>query len=47
LFGLKDINKVNFSSAIKFAVDEFYAKTELKIPRFLVSTFFTIMAYFN
>ena len=47
MFGLKDINKVNFSSAIKFAVDEFYAKTELKIPRFLVSTFFTIMAYFN
>jgi capsular polysaccharide export protein len=44
----KDIHNIDFTEAITFAVDEFYAKTSnFKIPKFIIQSFFTTMAYFN
>jgi len=44
---LKDIKKIDFKPSVSFAVDEFYAKTELKVPRFLTTLFFNTMARIN
>jgi len=45
--GLKDIKKVDLDSAVDFAVDELYAKTELNFPKVLIRYIFIGLAYFN
>jgi len=44
LKGYKDIKKVNFTSAVDFGIEEFIVKTNLKIPKVLLSFYFNKMA---
>jgi len=48
LKSFKYLNKFDNSDAVKFAVDEFYAKTNnLIFPNFLIKSFFIFLSYFN
>ncbi|QFR48647.1 hypothetical protein FJR48_02470 [Sulfurimonas lithotrophica] len=47
LIGISNLKNINFKLICEFATKEFYAKTNLKFPRFLVYNFFKIMAYVN
>jgi len=44
LKGYRDIKKVDFTSAIDFAIEEFLVKTNLKIPKVLLKFYFRKMA---
>ncbi len=44
---LKDIKRVDLSPAVKFAVDEFFAKTGINISRKLVKLYFNTMSIFT
>jgi capsular polysaccharide export protein len=44
---LRYLNKIDLTGACTFAVEEFYAKTNLKIPRVMVSFYFKYLAMIN
>jgi len=46
--GIGELKNVNLTQAVNFAVDEFYAKTNLTIvPKFIIRLFFTLFSYIN
>ncbi|MEA3353645.1 MAG: hypothetical protein U9Q33_07510 [Campylobacterota bacterium] len=44
---IRDFKKIDIQPACSFAIDEFYAKTEIKIPIFILESFFKVMAFVN
>ena len=47
LKAFKYLDKVDLKPAVDLRVKDFYAKYELKIPKFLVETFYFLLAYFT
>ncbi|WP_373074043.1 hypothetical protein [Sulfurimonas sp.] len=43
--GLSDLKNISFKKACDFATKEFFAKSGLKFPKFLIYSFFSILAY--
>lgn len=41
------LNEINLDRAVQFGVDEFYAKTNMPVPRLLIRSYFKIFAYLN
>jgi len=47
LKGIRTLHQIDVSPACEFAVLEFYAKTQIKIPYWMLNGFFHLLAYFN